>query len=269
MNGNNAEKPTPTAEPATEATNQPPAAELLSNDQFSQYLLRSKSEMFSVFRGLVERVSQVTMFFNEGKDMILTSIVSYDDSGIVLDLGASGEMNRKALEANKLFCVTQLDKVKVQFLLLGVKRIEVGGQPAFKAPLPETVLRLQRREYFRLTTPIARPLKCQITIPDVGVIEAQVADISGGGIGLMGIPLTVKIEPGMDFSNCKIDLPEVGTVVATVQIRSVFETTTRSGVRSKRAGCQFVNLPGPMMTLIQRYIIKVERERKARESGMV
>jgi len=201
MNGNNAEKPTPTAEPATEATHQPPAAELLSNDQFSQYLLRSKSEMFSVFRGLVERVSQVTMFFNEGKDMILTSIVSYDDSGIVLDLGASGEMNRKALEANKLFCVTQLDKVKVQFLLLGIKRIEVNGQPAFKEPLPETVLRLQRREYFRLTTPIARPLKCQITIPDVGVIEAQVADISGGGIGLMGIPLTVKVEPGMDFSN--------------------------------------------------------------------
>jgi c-di-GMP-binding flagellar brake protein YcgR len=51
-------------------------------------------------------------------------------------------------------------------------------------------------------------------------------------------------------------------------VRSVFEMTTRSGSKSQRAGCEFVKLPGPMLTLIQRYIIKVERERKARESGM-
>ena len=38
---------------------------------------------------------------------------------------------------------------------------------------------------------------------------------------------------------------------------------------AKRAGCQFVDLPGQMLTLIQRYIIRVERERKARETGMM
>jgi c-di-GMP-binding flagellar brake protein YcgR len=48
----------------------------------------------------------------------------------------------------------------------------------------------------------------------------------------------------------------------------VFEITLRSGARIKRAGCEFVKLPGQMSTLVQRYIIKVERERKARESGM-
>jgi len=36
----------------------------------------------------------------------------------------------------------------------------------------------------------------------------------------------------------------------------------------RRAGCEFMNLPGPMQTLIQRYIIKIERERKAHESGL-
>ena len=39
-------------------------------------------------------------------------------------------------------------------------------------------------------------------------------------------------------------------------------------VAMKRAGCEFCNLSGPMATLIQRYIIKVERERKARDSGI-
>lgn len=247
------------------------AAELLSTDDFSQYMLNSKSEMFSVFRGMVEHVSQITMFFNEGRDMVLTSMISYNDNGIFLDLGASSEMNRKALETNKLFCVTQLDKVKVQFILRGVKRVETKEGPAFFAAMPESVLRLQRREYYRLAAPISRPLKCTVPFPlsdgQRRVVEAHIGDISGGGIGIVSIPIDIPLQPGVELS-CKIDLPEVGVVTGMVVVRSVFETTTRSGVKSKRAGCEFMKLPGPMLTLIQRYIIKVERERKARESGM-
>jgi c-di-GMP-binding flagellar brake protein YcgR len=265
----------PTATPPSEhpaASDHNPAAELLSTDEFSEYMLKAKGEMFSVFKGLVEHVSQLTMFFNGGKDMILTSIVSYGDRGLVLDLGASSEMNRKALEADKLFCVTQLEKVKIQFILRGLQRIESGGRPAFLAGLPENVLRLQRREYYRLTTPIARPLKCVIPVPSTDgqpqLIQANVADISGGGLALAGLPLDMTIDTHMEFPGCKIELPEVGSVVVGLEICSVYETVSRIGQRSRRAGCQFIRLPGPMLTLIQRYIIKVERERKARESGM-
>ncbi|MBK8120173.1 MAG: flagellar brake protein [Sulfuritalea sp.] len=104
------------------------AAELLSTDEFSQYMLNSKSEMFAIFRGMVEHVSQITMFFKEGRDMVLTDMISYGDNGLLLDLGASPEMNSKALEARKLFCVTQLDKVKIQFILRGLERIETKGR---------------------------------------------------------------------------------------------------------------------------------------------
>ena len=86
-------------------------------------------------------------------------------------------------------------------------------------------------------------------------------------MGVISIPLDIPLETGLQL-NCRIELPEVGTVTGTAIVRSVFETVTRSGSKSQRAGCEFVKLPGPMLTLIQRYIIKVERERKARESGM-
>ena len=275
MSGTEAENPSTQEAPAVvvqQTAVQKLAAELLSTDEFSQYMLNSKSEMFAVFRGMVEHVSQITMFFNEGRDMVLTSMISYNDKGISLDLGASSEMNRKALEAKKLFCVTQLDKVKIQFILRGVRRVETAGGPAFFAVLPESVLRLQRREYYRLATPIAHPLKCFITLPPAAdgkrrVIEASIGDISGGGVGVISVPLDVPLEAGLELG-CKLDLPEVGTVTGTVVIRSVFDSVTRSGVKSRRAGCEFVKLPGAMLTMIQRYIIKVERERKARESGM-
>jgi c-di-GMP-binding flagellar brake protein YcgR len=274
MSGTEAKDPPGTEAPAAlvqQTAAQKLAAELLSTDDFSQYMLNTKSEMFAVFRGMVEHVSQITMFFNESRDMVLTSMISYGDNGVFLDLGASSEMNRKAVEAKKLFCVTQLDKVKIQFILRGVQRVDTKGGPAFKAELPDSVLRLQRREYYRLAAPIARPLKCVIPFPlpngERRIVEAHIGDISGGGIGVITIPVDIPLERGTELS-CKIDLPEVGAVAGMVVVRSVSESVTRSGIKSKRAGCEFIKLPGPMLTLIQRYIIKVERERKARESGM-
>lgn len=263
--------------PVTESVPDPtPAREagtaLLSLDEFSQYLLHTKGEMFTVFRGLVEHVTQLTLIFNGGRDMVLTSLMSYGDSGLVFDFGASAEMNRKALEADKLFCAAQLEKVKIQFILRGIKRIEVDGRPAFLAPLPDSLLRLQRREYYRLQTPITRPLKCTIGFPAVGGamhrVEAHVADISGGGVCLTGLPPNLPLEKDMELPNCDIGLPEVGAISAVLRLRSVEEVTSRSGARNKRAGCEFIKLSAPMATLIQRYIIKTERERKARESGM-
>lgn len=247
-------------------------AEILPTDEFSQYLLYGKSEMLPVLRGLVEQVSQVTMMFNEGRDMVLTSLVSCDDSGLILDFGASKEMNRLAQKAEKLFCVTQLGKVKIQFILRGVTEVDVGGRAAFHALLPESVLRLQRREHYRLSSSFMHPLKCRIRLVDANgasvLVDASVTDISGGGVGLAGLPLEVELEPDAEIPGCTIDLPEVGSIAATLILHRVQETTSRSGVRARRAGCEFVNLPGPMAKLIQRYIMKVERERKARESGM-
>ena len=190
---------------------------------------------------------------------------------IVHQSGHLASMNSKALEARKLFCVTQLDKVKIQFILRGLERIETKGGPAFRAALPDSVLRLQRREYYRLATPIVRPLKCVMAFPpengEPRMLEAHIGDISGGGLGVVSIPLDIPIETGQQLG-CRIDLPEVGVVTGTVAVRSVFESVARNGVRSQRAGCEFLKLPGLMLTLIQRYIIKVERERKARDSGM-
>jgi c-di-GMP-binding flagellar brake protein YcgR len=257
-------------DPQSEAATRRAALELDSKTDYAQYMLKSKGEMFSVFKGLVDHVAQISMIFNEGHDMVLTSLISYGDKGLVLDYGASPEMNRKAVDASKLFCVTQLDKVKVQFILTGVNKIEHSGRPAFSASLPESVLRLQRREYYRLPTPIVRPLQCVFPykLPDGGLVQLKVnvADISGGGIGLIGIPDKTPMEVDMEFNGVKLDLPEIGLATFNLVVRNAFEVDVRGGsAKAKRAGYEFVKIPGNVLTLIQRYIIKMERERKARE----
>lgn len=225
-----------------------------------------------VLRGLLDHIAQITVFFNEGQDMLLTSLAHVGEDHLILDFGSASEMNRKALEAKKHFCVTTLDKVRVQFILREFSRTEHEGRPAFRCALPEDVLRLQRREFYRLVTPLARPLICRIPLPlEDGrdhIHMANVFDISVGGLGLAAPPDTYRFGPEMSFAGIRLELPEIGTVSGALQVRSVYEVVLRSGARVRRAGCEFVKLPGTQATLIQRYIIKVERERKARESGL-
>lgn len=243
--------------------------ELLEPADYGEYLLRNRTEMLQVLRQLLDRGSQITIFFNDGADLVLTTLLAVRDDALIFDLGASTEANRRALDAARLFCVTTLDKVRVQFILRGLKPITHDGRPAFRAVLPESVLRLQRREYFRLTMPLTRRLTCQIPLQSGRNIEVDIVDLSGGGLSVVTPPDSAQFGPEMEFSGCRIELPEVGSITATIKVLAIFEITLRNGTHVKRAGCQFVRLPGTMANLIQRYIIKTERERKARESGLI
>lgn len=262
----------PTVPPGPNST--PPTrslADFLPGDKYSQYLLTSKNEMFAVCRGLFEHVSLISMIFNGGQDMVLTTLVSWGENGMLLDFGASSETNEAALKADKLFCSAQLDKVEIQFILRGVKRVVVDGRPCFHAQLPESILRLQRREYFRLLTPIIHPLRCRFRCDDATgnsvSLSAPVVDLSIGGVSLSGLPGDLPLETDMRFADCGIDLPEGGSIVSPLRLCWVTEVVSRSGVPSKRGGFEFVRLPQSTSTQIQRYITKTERERKARESG--
>lgn len=266
----------PNSETMTDITSTAtPAAQtlpILEPGEYDKYMLRTPAEVQMVLRGLRDHKSQITVFFNEGQDLLLTMLVTFGDDHLIFDVGPDEEINRKAVAAGRHYCVTLLDKVRIQFLLGDFTPVMHEGRPAFLSALPKELLRLQRREFYRLTTPIARPLKCRMPLPQPQksefLHEATIFDISGGGIGISAPPDDVPFATQQQVPNCRIELPEVGIVTCTIKVCSIFEITLKSGARVKRAGCEFVKLPGPMATLIQRYIIKVERERKARESGL-
>jgi c-di-GMP-binding flagellar brake protein YcgR len=253
----------------------PPQFELEQNNDYSKFLLYSKSEIVSILRALIQKGALLTVYFDQGKSFLLTSLLalSPDNNGFVLDLGSDAEMNNKALVADKLIFAAQVDKVKIQFALKKLSSTSFNGRAAFLGALPETLLRLQRREYFRLSTPIASPIKCTIPMKRADnsafIIEVPLLDISGGGVGLMVHREEADLyEPEMIFNNCKIALPEEGLLITTLRIRNAFDVTTKSGTHYIRVGCEFIDLQGPRLTLIQRYITRIERERKARLSGL-
>ena len=248
--------------------------ELARTEEDTEFHLHSRVEIISILRSLKDSNESVTLYFNQGNDFILSSMFSVDedDNCVVLYAGSNGTLNKHAMLSGKLIAMSQLAKVKIQFALHGIRLAQYRGRQAFLADIPDSVLRLQRRENFRLIVPIRHPVKCRIPIPQTEGppvnVDVSVIDISSGGIGIVTPPSEIAFDTDMQFEKCQIDLPGVGVLVATLSVRSIFEVSSHDGTSGWRAGCGFVNLSGPMLSLLQRYIIKEERERKAREAGL-
>ena len=244
---------------------------ILAGSEYDKYMLRNATEVHQLLRQLQAHVTQLTVFCNEGQDMLLTVLLEVTPDRLILDVSADEEINRRVLAADKHYCLGQLERVRIQFLLGRFERIEYQGRPAFRAALPQEMLRLQRREYYRLSTPAARPLKCRLTLPAANggakVLEVNVLDISVGGVGIAVPSDELTLEVGQSIPACRIDLPEIGIIEGALCVRQLGISFAGNHTR-QRAGCEFVNLPGPQQTLIQRYIIHVERERKARAAGL-
>ena len=253
----------------------PPQFELDQTDAYSQFLLYAKSEILAVFRSLILKNAMITAHFDQGYSFLLTSMValSADNKGFILDVGSDDEMNRRALQAKKLIFTALIDKVKIQFSVEKISLINYEGRSSFLAMIPDKLLRLQRREYFRLSTPIANPLKLRTTLtrPDGSALQMELPllDISGGGVGLtVSLEQAQFFERGCTLDDCKLMIPDEGLLIATLCVRNLFNVTTRSGAHYVRVGCEFADLPQTRLSLVQRYITRIERSRKARLNGM-
>lgn len=247
--------------------------ELLQADDYSRYLVRDPLEIHQILRTLSERRVMVTAYLDGSSGSFLTTVLGFSADGTELALDSSNDekMNVRAAAAEQVLCITQIDRVKIQFPLSGIERRPFEGHLALRAPMPALLLRLQRREYYRLAAPAAHALSCTIPIADpAGLVTsylARVVDISGGGVAVMVPPAGVAFEPEMSFPDCHILLPDTGPVHATLTVRNLFRLTNRQGITMLRAGCQFIDLPETMNTLINRYILKVERARGGRWRG--
>lgn len=246
--------------------------ELLQADDYSRYLLKDKTDILFNLRNLMQKRAMISAFIDASADSFLTAILAItpDDRSLILDAASDESINQRVEGADQLIFVTQLDKIKIQFATQRITRFPHEGHNAFLIPLPPVLLRLQRREYYRLTAPSPHFLSCQVPIhtgegDKVISVETDVVDISGGGLAITVPPNGIPFEPDMEFSDCRLMLPEVGPIAATLRVRNIFRITNRDGSIMLRAGCEFVNLSPGMASTIQRYILKAERERNARE----
>ncbi len=205
-----------------------------------------------------------SVHFNHGEDMFLTTLleVQAEKGRLVFDCSGSAESNRRIVLSDKVTFGGNPGGVPVHFSTGMVNETTFEGGKAFSVALPEYVIRLQRRENFRIETPRVNPLVLFARLPNGQLIKLPVHDISVGGIGVDAPELPEGLDLGVTMPNCHFSLPgDNKDLFFSATVRNYHQYESRTGHRMYRIGFQFNDLSTSDENRIQRYIAKVERER--------
>lgn len=136
---------------STAPTPSPHAGNLYADDR---YMVRNPHQVRHLLQAMIDQRSMINVH-PDGRDQSFPSaVLEVDMQGLVLDASPVPSINRSVETASTLLCFGQVDKVMVRFQLQDHHRVERGDHTAFEMPLPEEVYHLQRREFYRLETPV-------------------------------------------------------------------------------------------------------------------
>lgn len=245
-----------------------PAKQLLVPIQLkdpSPYLVDRADEIQYTLKQLAQKPELACLYANNQQNtFVLSALLAIHSDQLIFDYGADMALNQHLLNATIICCVAHLNSVHYQFEIRNLVSILFNEKPAFQCALPLQILRLQRRDFYRLAVPLSTPLSCRIPIGNEDS-EISISDISLGGLGLLGYCPDIALDVGHILKNCRIELPQTGVITADIEVCTSSEYVLKNGIRTLRTGCRFLNLSGTGQTQLQRYINQVERKRLALE----
>ncbi len=251
-----------------------PLFEIDQPETYGEFLLRNRNEVIAYLRNLEKQHALITIYIDGGRTFFLSSIIAVDEAKdcIFLDLANSEEIRRLTEQSPQLTLTATLDKVKIQIRVLNQLQEQLDDRAVLAVPLPKTMLRLQRREHFRLETPQTNPLHCKLVRQredgSTQRFNLTLLDISGGGISLMAnVVQSDEFLPGRIFPDGRLEIPGEGFIPINLCVKKTSREENRNGQAFLRIGCEFLSLPGARLAQIQRYISRIERERKVRNAG--
>ncbi|MDZ4201017.1 MAG: flagellar regulator YcgR PilZN domain-containing protein [Gallionella sp.] len=246
----------------------PPKIEVLSDEESKSCLVSFRQQIESILLRVAQSGTDCALYYDASHNFIMTTILDVDEDGLWIEPGNSATTNALITSSRSLTLVSQEGNVKIQFTVDKASPVSYDGAPALFLFLPKALLRIQRREFFRLLLPPTERLQCNLGIRPshdgeplemrhmtVIDFELPAADISGGGIGLLQMEDESGLHIGQTYPDCRIELSDEGAITANLIVRNiVILGHDRVGQTIFRVGCEFKNLDAEAANKLHKFI---------------
>jgi c-di-GMP-binding flagellar brake protein YcgR len=228
-------------------------------ENLDQFMLYNKGEIAQRLRQLAKDHCMVTAYFDNGATMNTRVIdLIREMELVVLDYGVDEKLVQQLLQSNRVIFKSQHDGVTAQFTATSLTRAKYQNEPVIAAPMPTSLLWVQRRQSYRVRIPLGIPSWCKIPWTNETTLRLKIYDISGGGLALVDEENNLHVQNGVILENCTLELPEFGTDQVNLRVCSCFPNNKRDPDAGQRIGCAFSNLGMSFGASIQRYINSIE-----------
>jgi len=225
---------------------------------------RDARQIAVYLRNLATRGDFVTIEFG-GKQMA-NQLLHVDAPGLtfIFDRGSNEQENQAILNAGKLTFRGAPDGVRIEFSTGAPTQTTFEGRPAFKLPFPEILYCVQRREYFRVETPILDPYVATGKLPDGSPLRCEIHDLSLGGISLKTLDSRIsELEIGTVLEDVRLNFGAFGLFSIDLRLVSPRYVVTAKGDRLYIVGFQFPDLPGGAERTLQKLITHLDNKRRS------
>lgn len=224
--------------------------------------LRHKGEILAIIERMKRDRALTTVEFGDGNAIVSSVLeVRRDANAIIFDVARDPDQNRQLFASQSLAFVTELDHIRIAFATRAASLVALGDGPAAVVDMPNELVRLQRREWFRAALPTNPPIRCTVLDADGNAMPAMAVDLSCGGAAvLVDDPASCRSKAGTAHELI-LSLPEIGRLELHATLRTV-TPLGRSAPNGKpgnvRMGFRFEALPPKTASQIQRYVQHIE-----------
>lgn len=210
----------------------------------------------------------ITVSFGESDESFITTILEIDkkNNTLYVDYAPKEYLSRLVLSAATVNFRAALEGILVKFETTKLTKTQHKGNPAFSLPIPKPLFWQERREYYRMKSPLSRQSFCEVTLPELEPLKLRLNDISLTGFSMLcDTPkATSLLAPGTKLEECKLSLAEVGESFISFEVRSRYLTNPQKidPIKIYRIGCKFIRISASFEMQVQRYIQQLEREYK-------
>lgn len=240
---------------------QHPASESKSSifERDDQYLVESKDEITQLLNAMVLSGTPCAAYLGESQDFVVCSILGLDvqQGAAYLRYDAGTDLMDSLLKSKSLRYIASYEDSKIQFLSTQPHAVTFRSHSALRIPIPKMLWRMQRREHPRRT--IGRgQVSIILNFTGIGYVEAEAADLSIAGIGIIHYHPQLKLEEGLVLEDCEIRIPGETPVKVKLRIQHSTPIQFPDGEIIKRSGCRFVELSQTASKVLAAYLKTLE-----------
>lgn len=228
----------------------------------ARFLVHGRMEILALLNELIYYSEPVSVHFGAGECME-TRLLEAREHTLIFEAGQDAQANARLATAAECSFVAHPQGIQVLFAAGPAEPLSWGDSAAFSVALPTRLARLQRQENVRTVVPPQQPPEVSLYGNDGALLgKWPLRDLSVGGVGV-ALPNQEELTHAATAVRARVDIPGYTEVDCAVSVRHATDLVQSDGAVGYRIGLGFISLPEPMRVAVLRYIVDIERERRA------
>ena len=233
-----------------------------------EFRVGSTSTINRICSAIYSEENEIYVYLRQKENYFVTEILDIDFEQNLIYLATPYDKKQIAdISLATPYCLISFPEgVKIQFDGMGLEQVEHQRAQALRVEIPKTLIRLQRRNYFRVLADDVFRAQVKLEVPKL-LEPFSVVDFSLTGCGLNVTGKAADFKVGQGFENVRLNLPDSDeTLLLNIHVKNIQTSTETPEIVF--LGCEISHIQRHSERRLQRFLLITERRQRATQNSI-